>query len=332
MKRLSGKPPIALLLVLALATPASAMQIAKRIPGPDGGWDYASFDAEGHRLFIARANAVQTVDIGTGQVTPAFLPAQRGHSAFVMPGTGLGLSTNGTSNTATIFDARTGAIKAQIPTGKKPDAAIYDASTRLAYVMNGDDGTVTLIDPKAMRAVGTIPVGGKLEFAAADGQGHMYVNVEDKAEIVAIDVAGRKVTRRVKLTSCEEPSGLALTRQGTLIASCGNGVAKLVDAATFHQLPDVAIGEGPDAVLYDNAHDRAYIPSGQSGTLAVFDTSATIPRKIDTVTTQRGARTGAVDPATGTVYLPTAHYAEKQPGEERPQSIPGTFEVLVIAN
>lgn len=322
---------LAIPLLACCATSATAMQIAKRIPGPDGGWDYASFDSEGHRLFIARANAVQTVDIGTGQVTPELLPAQRGHAAFVIPGTGLGLSTNGTSNTATIFDARTGAIKATIPTGQKPDAAIYDPSTRLAYVMNGKDGTVTLIDPKAMRAVGTIPVGGALEFAAADGRGTLYVNVEDKAEIAAINVKARRVTRRVKLTACEEPSGLALTRQGTLIASCANGVAKLVDAASFRQLPDAPIGPGPDAVLYDSAHDRAYIPSGGDGTLAVFDTSSAVPRKIETVATQRGARTGAVDPATGNVYLPAARYADKQPGEERPKPIPGSFEVLVVA-
>lgn len=309
---------------------ANAMQVSHRIPGPDGGWDYASFDSEGNRLLIARSTSVEGIDIGTGKVTE-LLPAERGHAAFVMPGTGLGLSTNGTANTATLWNARTGAIKATIPTGQKPDAAIYDSSTRLAYVMNGRDGTVTLIDPKTMKAVGTIAVGGALEFAAVDGRGTLYVNVEDKAEIAAIDVRARRVTRRVKLTACEGPSGLALTRQGTLIASCGNGVAKLVEASNFRQLPDVPIGLGPDAVLYDSEHDRAFIPSGGDGTLAVFDTSAKTPRKIETVPTQRGARTGAVDPATGNVYLPAARYGEKQPGQERPQAVPGSFEVLVVS-
>jgi len=242
---------------------ANAMQVSHRIPGPDGGWDYASFDSEGNRLLIARSTSVEGIDIGTGKVTE-LLPAERGHAAFVMPGTGLGLSTNGTANTATLWNARTGAIKATIPTGQKPDAAIYDSSTRLAYVMNGRDGTVTLIDPKTMKAVGTIAVGGALEFAAVDGRGTLYVNVEDKAEIAAIDVRARRVTRRVKLTACEGPSGLALTRQGTLIASCGNGVAKLVEASNFRQLPDVPIGLGPDAVLYDSEHDRAPKPLARS--------------------------------------------------------------------
>ncbi len=325
------KTPLLSVVALALAvTSANAMSITKRIAGPDGGWDYASADAEGNRLFVARSNAVQTIDLATGAVNAAFVPGQRVHAAFILPGTGMGMSTNGTTNTATIFDAATGAVKAQIGTGKKPDAAIYDASTKLAYVMNGDDGTVTLIDPAKMKAVGTVNVGGKLEYAAADGKGHVYVNVEDKAEIVAIDVAKRAVTRRVKLTACEEPSGLALTKQGTLIASCANGVAKLVTAANFKQLPDVAIGEGPDAVLYDAARDRAYIPSGGNATLAVFDTSSATPRKIDSVATQKGARTGAIDPATGNVYLPAARYPEGATG--RPQAIPGSFEVLVISN
>lgn len=314
------------------ATPASAMTIAKRIPGPDGPWDYATVDSEGHRLLIARGDGVQTVDLTTGVVTPTFVPGQRVHQAVILPGTGMGLSTNGTTNTVTLFDARTGQIKATIPVGQKPDAAIWDAASGRAYIMNGNDGTISILDPKAMRVTGSIAVGGKLEFAATDGAGRLYVNVEDKNELAQIDLKTRKVTRRTKLAGCDEPSGLAFTHQGTLIAACANGVAKAMDAETGRILPDLAIGPRPDAVLYDGAHDRAYIPSGGDGTLSVIDTTAATPRKIASVATQLGARTGAIDPATGTIYLPTARYAPKQATEERPQPVPGTFEVLVLSN
>lgn len=325
------KSPLLALTALALATSAHAASITKRIPGPDGPWDYVSVDPASNRLLIGRGDGVQTIDIATGAVTAKFVPGQRVHQAIIMPGTGMGLSTNGTTNTATLFDAATGAIKATIPTGQKPDAAVYDEAARRAYVMNGKSGDISVIDPATMKVTATIPVGGALEFAAVDGKGHVFVNIEDKSELAMVDIAARKVTRRTKLTGCEEPSGLALTKQGTLIAACANGVAKSVDAATGRVLADIAIGIHPDATLYDAARDRAYIPAGGDGTLAVIDTSAATPRKIDTVATARGARTGAVDPKTGNVYLPTVRY-DPNDKAERPAAIPGSFEVLVVSN
>lgn len=317
---------------LALVTTSvSAASVIKRIQGVDGPWDYASIDPASNRLFVARGDGVMVADLATGAVTNTFVPGARVHAAFVMAGTGMGLSTNGTTNSVTLFDAKTGAVKAQIPVGEKPDAAVWDAAAHRAYVMNGKSGTVSIVDPDAAKVTGTVPVGGALEFAAVDGHGHLYVNVEDKSEIAFIDVAGRKVTRRVKLAGCEEPSGLALTRQGTLIAACANGIAKSVDSATGTVLGDIAIGPRPDATLYDAQRDRAYIPSGGDGTLSVIDTSAALPRKIDTVVTQTGARTGAVDPATGNIYLPAARYPASK-GEERPKAVPGSFEVLVVGN
>ena len=327
------KPALLAFATLAFAATSAtsnAASIVKRIPGPDGPWDYVSVDPASNRLFVARGDGVQTVDIATGAVTAKFVPGQRVHAAFIMPGTGMGLSTNGNTNTATLFDATTGAVKATIPTGQKPDAAVYDEAARLAYVMNGKDGSITVIDPATMKATATIPVGGALEFAAVDGRGHVFVNIEDKSELAMVDIASRKVTRRTKLAGCEEPSGLALTKQGTLIAACANGVAKVVDAATGRVMSDIAIGIHPDATLYDAARDRAYIPAGQDGTLTVIDTSAATPRKIDTVATARGARTGAVDPKTGNIYLPTVRY-DPNDKAERPKSVPGSFEVLVVS-
>lgn len=322
------KTRLAPIAALVLSTAASAQTVTQRIPGPDGGWDYASVDAEGRRLFVSRTDGVMVVDLATGNVTPKFVPGAKVHASFIIPGSGLGLSTNGTTNSVSLFDARTGAVKAEVPVGKKPDAAIYDASARLAYVMNADDGSVSLLDPFTAKVVGTIPVGGALEFATIDGKGHLFVNVEDKSEIAEIDLAARKVVRRTALKGCDEPSGLAYTKSGALIAACANGVAKTLDAASGAMLPDIAIGPRPDAVVYDAARDRAYIPSGGNGTLTVIDTSSH-PRAIGTVTTQTGARTGAVDPATGIVYLPAARYPEGATG--RPKPVPGSFEVLVVA-
>ncbi|QXQ07634.1 YncE family protein [Sphingosinicellaceae bacterium] len=319
------------LAMLSLASVAlGAMTVQKRIAGADGGWDYASVDAGSNRLFVARTDGVMTVDLATGAVTPQLVATGRTHAAFVIPGTSTGVVTSTVAGGALLFDAVTGAVAATIKTGAKPDAALYDPATRMVYVMDNSGGTVSIIDPKAAALVGTIMVGGALEFAALDGHGHLFVNVEDRNELVMIDLATRKVMRRTALTGCDEPSGLATTKGGVLISACANGVAKTIDARSGRLLADITIGLHPDAVMYDAARDRAYIPSGGDGTLTVIDTTGkSTPRAVAVVATQKGSRTGAVDPATGTVYLPGARFAAAV-GSERPKAVPGSFEVLAV--
>jgi YVTN family beta-propeller protein len=195
---------------LAAVAPAPApMKVVERIAGPDGGWDYANFDPVHRRLYVARGAAITAIDVDTGKVTPALVTAQRAHIALPLPGGDELLVTNGGANTATLVDAMTGAVRATVPTGQNPDAALFDPSSGLAFVMNGRSGDITLIDIKTAQAAGAIPVGGKLEFGVADGQGRVFVNVEDKNEIAVIDTAARKVVAHWAMAGCEEPSGLA---------------------------------------------------------------------------------------------------------------------------
>ena len=318
---------IAICVTAASATAETPMAISHRIAGPDGGWDYSSIDAAGNRLFVARSNGVMTVDLATGAVVPLLVAATRTHAAFAIAGTKLGVVTSTASGGVLIYDATTGAVAADIKTGPKPDAAIYDPGSKTLYVMDNANGTVALIDPATAKLVGTIAVGGALESAALDGHGHLFVNVEDKNELAMIDIASRKVVRRTALTGCEAPNGLAYTERGVLIASCTNGVAKTVDARSGKLLADIVIGPRPDAVLYDAKRHRAYIPSGGDGMLTVIDTSVGA-KAIGKVATQRGSRNGAVDPATGNVYLPAVRYAEGDTGKPKP--LPGSFEILVV--
>lgn len=318
-----------ILAAVLLPLPAAAMSVTQRIALADGGWDYTAFDATGHRVFLARTDGVTTIDTGTGKVTEQFVAAQRLHAAFVIPGTMIGVLTSTTAGGAMLFDATSGKVTATIKTGPKPDAAIYDASSKMVLVMDNKDGSVAIIDPAAGTLAGTIAVGGALEFAAVDGHGHLFVNVEDQNALAMVDIAKRTVVRQAKLTGCDEPSGLAYTTGGVLIAACANGVAKVVDAKSGKEMADIAIGPRPDAVLYDATRDRAYVPSGGDGTLTVIDTHGHGATKIDSVATARGARTGAVDPATGAVYLPAARY-EAAVGGARPKLIPGSVELLVV--
>jgi hypothetical protein len=317
--------------LLAAAPAAPDYAVVQRIAGPDGGWDLLSVDAARRHLLVGRGDGIMAVDLGTGAVTPTFVPGGRFHTAFAIPGTRLGIATAGAANKAILFDAGTGAVTAEVPTGTNPDDAIYEPASRTVWVMNARDGTATIVDPAAAKAVATVPIGGGLEGPALDGRGHLFVNIEDKNEIAEVDLASRKVVKRIALTGCDGPTGLAYLRSGILVSACANGVAKLVRAATGALVGEIAIGPRPDGAFADPARHRAYIPSGGDGTLTVLDTSGALPRAIAHVQTQVGARTGAVDPQTGRVYLPTARFqAPAVPGQRR-QAVPGSFEVLVVA-
>lgn len=314
------------------ATPVAPMKVVGRIAGPDGGWDYANFDPVHRRLYVAHGAAVTAIDVDTGKVTPALVATQHAHIALPLAGGDELLVTNGGANTATLVDALSGAVRATIPTGQNPDAALFDPASKLAFVMNGRSGDITLVDVKAAKAVGTIPVGGKLEFGAADGEGRVFVNVEDKGEIAVIDTAARKVVAHWGMAGCEEPSGLAYdARDKLLIAACANGKAEVVSSISGKVVSTLVVGEDPDAAFYDAQRHLVYVPSGGAGTLSVIAVRGpTDVAVIQTVQTHPDARTGALDPKTGKVYLPTADYdASTQPGG-RPKMKPGSFAILVV--
>jgi len=326
---------IAALLLCLVAPFASAGQAAPglsvigTIPGPDGGWDIPSVDVAARRLYVAHGDTVMAVDLDSGKVTPKLVEGKRLHAVLPLPD-GRALSTNGGDNTATLFEAATGKVIAAIPTGDNPDAVLFEPSSGLALVMDGKGGDITLIDPKTAHAEGRIDVGGKLEFAVADGKGRVFVNVEDKAEIAAIDIAQRKVVGRYKLDGCQEPSGLALDPDtGLLLAACANQKAVAVLAKDGGPVATLSIGERPDGAIFDARRKLFFIPCG-AGSIAVIAEDAGKPAVVATVQTANGARTAALDPQTGKLYLPTADFAPPADGEKRHTVIPGTFRVLVV--
>jgi DNA-binding beta-propeller fold protein YncE len=325
---LCGAAPAAL---AGPATGASGLKIVARIPGPDGGWDYASFDPVRRRLYVTHGLSVMMVAADTGAVTPAFAAGLGLHAVVPVRAHDVIVTTNSGDNSARIISAADGKLIASVATGTKPDAAVLDAASGLVVVANGASGDVTLVDVKARKSVGLIPVGGALEFTQTDGRGRLFINVENKNEIAVVDIAARKVVARWPLAGCDGPSGLAYVAANRLISSCSNGVAPITDAATGKLIASLKIGRGPDSVLYDPVRKLAYIPCGRDAVLEVIALSG--PKNntiIDTVATQTGARTGAVDTKTGRVYLPAAQYDPPAVAGQRPKMKPGTFEVLVL--
>ena len=313
----------------AAAPPVATPQVAERIAVPDGGWDLLAVDPGSRRLFVARTDGVTAVDLADGKVTGRLVGGSRLHDVVPIPGSGLAVATAGGTNSAILFETRTGKVRSEIKTGAKPDAAIYEPASRTVWVMNAGDGSISIVDPRTAKVAASVAVGGSLELPALDGRGHLFVNVEDKNEIVEIGVATRKVIRRIALPGCDGPTGLAYAADGILVSACGNGVAKLVRASDGKVAGEIAIGPHPDGAFADPGRKRVYIPSGGDGTLAILDTSGALPVKVATVQTQRGARTGAVDVETGRVYLPAARYEPAAAGE-RPKLVPGSVEILVV--
>jgi hypothetical protein len=322
---LAGVPAVA-----AAADVTSALKVVARVPGPDGGWDYATFDAARHKVYVTRRNTVMVLDVASGKVEPYFSQGGRLHAAVPVPGTDLIVTTDSGDNTAKVISALDGHLIVAIPTPKDADGAVYDPGSGLVLVVCGDGGAVVLIHAEAGKSIGVIDVGSPLEFAGVDGDGHAFVNEEEKNAVAVLDLTSLKVTATWPLPGCQRPTGLAYG-EGQVISACGNGVVDILDAATGKPLASLTIGKGPDAVIYDYKLQTAYVPSGATGTLAVIPLTG--PAKdtiIATVPTQISARTGTVDPWTGRIYLPSAQYDPPATPGARPQAKPGTFEMLVV--
>lgn len=328
MKRLMSAAAL-LSSAAAFAAPAPSFHVVAQLPAGDGGWDLLSVASDDQRLYVAHGDGVTAIDLRTGKATDKIVAGQRVHAALAIPGTHEVLATNGETNNAVLFDGRTGQIRATIPTGTKPDAAAYDPATRTVWVMNPGSGDVTVVDPGTAKVLATVPVGGSLEMGEADGLGHLYVNIEDRNEVVVIDTRTRKLERRFPLEGCDGPTGIALdTAAKEIVSACGGNAVAIVSAPDGKQIARLAIGKGADGAAYDPTSHLAFVPGGRDGTLTILRLGSK-PEVEGTIQTAVSARTIAVDPATGRAYLPAASLAPA-PAGERPKPVPGSFRVLVV--
>ncbi len=323
----------------AAAQPAeSGYRLKKKIPvGGEGFWDYLTIDSPTRRLFISRGTRVMVLDVDSGKVVGEIPDTPGVHGIALAPEFGRGFISNGRGNNVTIFDLKTLATLGHAEAGQNPDAIIYDPATKRVFAMNGRSGDITAIDAATGNVAGTVPVGGKLEFAAADGTGRIYVNVEDKSEIAAIDSEKLSLIARWPLAPCENPSGLAMdTAARRLFAGCHNKMMAVVDANTGKVIATPAIGEGVDANAFDPVTKFAFASCGEGVLTVVHEDSPDKFTVVENVPTQRGARTMALDRKTHEIYLVTAEFGprpEPTQGNPRPRPpmVPDSFTVLVFS-
>jgi YVTN family beta-propeller protein len=323
---------------LALATGLNAQTPYKVLDtwtiGGEGGWDYLLADSAAHRLYITHNARVEVVDTTTGKAIGAITGLHGTHGVALAPDGKLGYISDGAGNAVVVFDRTTLATVATIPAGTNPDGLVYEPATNTVWAFNGRSHDASVIDTATQKVIATIPLPGKPEFPVVDGQGTVFVNIEDKSQIVRLDAREHKITA-TWAAGCESPTGLAFDVAGhRLFPVCDGNKMGVVDSLTGKLLATPEIGDGPDAAGFSAAHQLAFASSGD-GILAVVDTAAAGYPTIQKLATQRSARTMIYDAATDRVYLVAAEYGPKpavtpENPRPRPTVVPDSFKVLVV--
>jgi YVTN family beta-propeller protein len=331
---------MAMVLGVGLVSPA---RIASQQPyriidhwklGGDGGWDYLLADASAHRLYITHGQRVEVIDSQTGKPIGAITGLHGTHGVALDTSGKYGYISDGGGNAVVVFDRGSLATVATIAAGTNPDGIVFEPATQTVWAFNGRSKDVTVIDAATRKVAATIPLPGKPEFAAVDGNGTIYNNIEDKNEIVRLDAHARKLTAEWA-AGCDSPSGLAFDIQGhRLFAVCDGKKMAVVDSNSGKVMATPAIGDGPDAASYSPGKNVAFASCGE-GVVSVVDASKPDYPTLESLPTQRGARTMTYDPSTDRAYVVTAEMGPRPAAtadnpRPRPSIVPGSFTVIVI--
>jgi YVTN family beta-propeller protein len=333
------KYALPLLVTLAVAAPqiaesaAGDYRVVKTIAvGGDEGWDYVGVDSASRRVYISHGSHVVVLDADTGKVVGDIPETQGVHGIAFAPDAGRGFTSNGRANTVTVFDLKTLKTETTVKAGTNPDAIIYDPATKRVFTMNGRSQDTTAINVADDTVAGTLALGGKPEFAVADGKGNIYVNIEDKSELVRFDSKTLKVLNRWPMAPCQEPSGLAADwKSHRLFAGCDNKMMAVINAEDGKVVATVPIGEGVDANAFDPETNLAFASTGDGNLTVAHEEAPDKYTVVATVPTKKSARTMGLDLKTHDIFLPAAEFDPPAPGERRGKMKPGSFVVLVVA-
>lgn len=297
-----------------------------------GGWDYIALNPVSNRLYVSHGTQVNILDKNTGDSVGVILNTTGVHGIAFAAEYKKGFTSNGRLNTVSVFDINTNAVTAEIKTGENPDAIMYDASAKKVIVCNGHSNNLTIIDPSNNTVTKTVALSGKPETAVSDGNGRLYVNIEDKSEIAVVNTKTWKVEEQWKTGKGKEPAGLAIDiKTRRLFAGCDKLliVMSTEDGKVISELP---IGDGCDGVGFDNNTKQIFCSNGE-GTMTIVDEKSDNEYKVAAnVPTKKGARTLVVDETAHVIYLPTADFgaADANAEHKRPAMKPGSFQVLVM--
>jgi len=305
-------------LLLMGAPSIGGYSVTKKIPiAGQGSFDYLTVDEVGRRLYVSHGTQVEVLDVDSGSVVGNIPNTLGVHGIAIATEFGRGFVSNGQSSTVTIFDLKTLVPISNVPTGKKPDAIIYDSATKRVFAFNGGSDSATAIDAATGKIAGTVDLKGGPEFAAADGRGFVYNNLEDESVVVKIDANKLTVEQRWPTAPCASPSSMAIDRTNhRLFLGCRSKVMAVMNADTGQLITTLPIGDHVDATAFDPETKLIFNSNGEGSVTVIHQDGADKYSAVETVKTLPRAKTMALDPKTHQLFLSTAES--------------GQFEVLVV--
>jgi DNA-binding beta-propeller fold protein YncE len=323
----------ALVLMAAGAEPPAGYHLVKTVPITGaGGWDYVSVDDAARRVYVSHGTQVDVLDADTLDHKGTIPDTPGVHGIAVAHDLGRGFISNGRANSVTIFDLKTMNKLGEAKTGRNPDAILFDPATKRVFAFNGGSASATVIDAADGKVVSTLELGGQPEFAAADGKGHVFVNLEDKNELLKLDADKPVVLARWPLAPGATPTGLSMDAANRrLFVGCRNKLMVVVNADDGKVVTTLPIGDRVDATFYDPESKLVFASNGDGTVNIIRQEGADKYVAVGTLHTRPGSKTMGQDPKTHRLFIPAAEFKPADPSNRRarPQAVPGTFAVLV---
>ena len=321
------------------AQPSPGYHLLKKfVLGGEGGWDYITCDSDAHRLYISRSTHVMVVDADSGAIIGDIPDTPGVHGIALAPEFGKGFISNGRDASVTIFDLKTLKTLDKVKVGQNPDAILYDETSKRIFTFNGTSKDTSAIDAKTGTVAGTLALGGRPESGVANGRGKIFVNLEDKGQVVEFDARKFTIDATWPLAPGEEPTGIAMDRKHhRLFVGCANKLMAVMNADNGKLVTTLPIGAGVDATAFDSETQLAFSSNGDGTLTVVHEDSPDKFHVTENVATQRGARTLDLDHKTHRVFLVTAEFgptpaATAERPRPRPPMVPGTFTLLVFGS
>jgi DNA-binding beta-propeller fold protein YncE len=315
------------------ATPLPSWSVSDRIPvGGDEYWDYATLQAEQNRLYVARQNRMVVIDLSS-RTEIGSIPGQKIHGVALVPELNRGFVSDGEAGNVIVFDLKTLDVTGTIQAKPDADSICYEPVTRRIFTFNGDSRNATVIDAASAKSVGTLSLDGQPEFAQPNGRGAIFVNIEDKDEVLKIDAAGTKIIERWPLPAGSSPCGMGIDLQhNRLFIGCRNRTLLVVDSLSGKNVTTLPIGKWVDATVYDPVRQRVFASCGDGTLTVIRQDSADSYTVGEVIHTELGSRSMAFDSASNTIYVPSAKLNPISPLDPHPHPhpIPGTFRILVL--
>jgi len=304
--------------VAGVSAPAGGgYSVVKKISvSGQGGWDYLTVDDAARRLYVSHGTQVEILNVDTGESLGS-IATMGVHGIALAPEFNHGFVSDGKANKVLMFDLKTDKVLAEIPSAKNPDGIIYDPATQRVFAFNGGSNSATAVNAATGKVAGTVDLGGGPEFAAADGNGYVFDNLEDESQVLKINARELKVEDRWPTAPCSSPSSMAIDRANRrLFVGCRSKVMAVVNADTGQVITTLPIGDHVDATAFDPDTKLIFNSNGEGTITVIRQENPDKYSVVETVTTVPRAKTMALDPKTHRLFLSTAEN--------------GQFEVLVV--